>query len=205
MKRLAPFLDLLDARYLPLLFAAAPQSYTVYLWLYHGSDKSGEAHVFAILGAIGFEAIYVGAVAWAERGAGWSAARWPAVTALLFSVAVAVVHYYPTQGALAALHAGFPMVCYFFVLLMHAPATPAPQAEPAVPHPVSHRPAQLRRLVRRLVAEVRRARAHPRPTVALEVVDIAGRRINVSHLARELELDRKAVYRLLDKCAKEAA
>ena len=41
--------------------------------------------------------------------------------------------------------------------------------------------------------------------MALEVVDIAGRRINVSHLARELELDRKAVYRLLDKCAKEAA
>lgn len=114
-QRLEPFLDLLDARYLPLLFAGAPQAWTVYAWLLSGGTPWG----IALLGGIGFEFIYVGAVAWAERGAGWKAARGPAVTALAFSVAVAVAYYGANQGVLAALHAGFPLVAYFYVLMMH--------------------------------------------------------------------------------------
>lgn len=143
--RLAPFLDLLDARFLPLLFAYAPQAYTVYAWLKAG----GAPESIALLGGVGFEFISVGAIAWAERGAGWSAARGPALTSLAFSVAVAVAHYATTQGALAVLHAGFPLVAYFYTLMMHAPrraerptvtatpptvtidSTPAPVALPA--------------------------------------------------------------------------
>lgn len=116
-QRLAPFLDLLDARYLPLLFVAAPQAYTVYAWLL----SDGAPQTIAVLGAIGFESVYVGAIAWAERGAGWRAARVPAVASLLFSVAVAVAHYGPDAGALAVLHAGFPIVGYAYMVLMHQP------------------------------------------------------------------------------------
>lgn len=115
-KRIEPFLDLLDARYLPLLFAYAPQAYTVYAWQLDSGAPGG----IALLAGIGFEFISVGAIAWSERGAGWQAARWPSVTALLFSVAVAVAHYGAREGALAVLHAGFPLVAYFYTLLMHA-------------------------------------------------------------------------------------
>lgn len=123
-------------------------------------------------------------------------------------------------GAVAATLAAsalFPALLFVFLSAFVAQVgRGASQAEPAVPHPVSHRPAQVRRLVRRLVAEVRQERdsaAQLRDALRTpmllpahtETVDIAGRRINVSHLARELDLDRKAVYRLLDKCAKEAA
>lgn len=114
--RLAPFLDLLDVRYLPLLAVIAPQSYTVYAWLL----GDGAPMWVAALGGFGFESVYVGAVAWAERGTGWGAARPPAVTALLFSVAVSVAHYAPTVGALAILHAGFPIVAYAYTVTMHA-------------------------------------------------------------------------------------
>lgn len=115
-KRIEPFLDLLDARYLPLLFAYAPQAYTVYAW----QQASGAPNEIALLAGIGFEFISVGAIAWSERGAGWQAARWPSVTALAFSVAVAVAHYGGREGALAVLHAGFPLVAYFYTLLMHS-------------------------------------------------------------------------------------
>jgi hypothetical protein len=123
VQRLAPFLDLLDARYLPLLFAYAPQAHTVYAWLKVG----GAPEEIALLGGVGFEFISVGAIAWAERGAGWEQARYPAVTALVFSVAVAVAHYQPAQGALAALHAGFPLVAYAYTVMMHAPRRSTPQ------------------------------------------------------------------------------
>ncbi len=115
-QRLAPFLDLLDVRYLPLLCVVAPQAYTVYAWLL----RDGAPSWVATLGGIGYEAVYVGAVAWAERGAGWVSARPPAVTALLFSVAVAVAYYAPLVGVLAILHAGFPLVAYAYTVMMHA-------------------------------------------------------------------------------------
>ena len=118
-QRLAPFLDLLDVRYLPLLAVIAPQSWTVYAWLL----GDGAPVWVAALGGFGFEAVYVGAVAWAERGTGWSAARPPAVTALLFSVAVSVAYYAPHVGALAILHAGFPIVAYAYTVTMHAHRT----------------------------------------------------------------------------------
>lgn len=115
-RRLGPFLDLLDARYLPLLAVVAPQAWTVYAWLL----RDGAPEAIAVLGGLGYEAVYVGAVAWAERGAGWGAARPPAVAALLFSVAVAVAYYAPALGPIAILHAGFPIVAYAYTVSMHA-------------------------------------------------------------------------------------
>jgi hypothetical protein len=129
-RRVAPFLDLLDARYLPLLAVVSPQAWTVYAWLL-GDGSPGWV---AALGGLGYETVYVGAVAWAERGAGWSAARMPAVTALLFSVAVAVAYYGPRVGALAVLHAGFPLVAYAYTCMMHRPAQ---RGAPVAPPPVA--------------------------------------------------------------------
>lgn len=147
-RRLEPFLDLLDARYLPLLFAAAPQAWTVYAWLL----ASGTPEQIARMGGIGFEFIYVGSIAWAVRGAGWQAARLPAVTALVFSCAVAVAHYAVSQGYLAVLHVGWPLVAYAYTVMIHAPKRTT-TARPIGAH---------RTLVRSLVAEVRRLRASPR-------------------------------------------
>lgn len=135
-QRLAPFLDLLDARYLPLLAVIAPQSYTVYAWLL----ADGAPFWVAALGGFGYESVYVGAVAWAERGTGWRAARPPAVAALLFSVAVSVAYYAPHVGALAVLHAGFPIVAYAYTVAMHAHRAeksahlPAPDPQPSAHH-----------------------------------------------------------------------
>jgi hypothetical protein len=129
-ERLAPFLVLLEARYAPLLFAVAPQAYAVYLWLMpQPYDRTGE--FFAVMGGIGYEFIYVGAIAWAEEGK-WSFWTWAtAVIALLFSMAVAY-YVYRTQGAWAWLHAGFPLVAFGYTMNMHAPAvkTRANESDP---------------------------------------------------------------------------
>lgn len=126
-ERLAPFLVLLEARYAPLLFAVSPQSYAVYLWLFP-APYSITGEVFAVLGAIGFEFIYVGAIAWAEDGkaSGWT---WvTAAVALLFSVAVAY-YVYRSQGAWAWLHAGFPLVAFSYTMQLHKmSASTAPRA-----------------------------------------------------------------------------
>lgn len=158
-QRVGPFLALLDARYLPLLFVAAPQAYTVYAWLI----GSGAPPVVAGLGGIGFEFVYIGSIAWAERGAGWQAARGPALMALLFSVAVAVAYYGPAEGPLAALHAGFSVVGYFYMVLMHAAPAPAPQSEPQAQQHITQavqvnvaQPAPLPQTVRQFIAQ----RAH---------------------------------------------
>lgn len=135
--RLAPFLVLLEARYAPLLFAVAPQSYNVYLWLYNNSDRSLASFWFAVIGALGYESIYVGAIAWAEEGdAGWW--TWgTAGIALLFSVAVAVfVHI--EQGYWSLLHAGFPLVSFCYTMQLHSlsggsHSKHAPTAVPAAP------------------------------------------------------------------------
>ena len=115
--RLAPFLVLLEARYAPLLFAVSPQSYAVYLWLFPKPyDLTGE--VFAVLGALGFEFVYVGAIAWAEdeRASWWT---WgTAAVALVFSILVAY-YVYRAQGAWALLHAGFPLVAFFYTMQLH--------------------------------------------------------------------------------------
>lgn len=134
--RLAPFLMLLEARYAPLLFAVAPQAYAVYLWLLpHPYDGFGE--FFAVMGGIGYEFIYVGAIAWAEEER-WSFWTWgTAVIALLFSMAVAY-YVYRSQGAWAWLHAGFPLVAFGYTMNMHAPAraVKAQEVESVLPSPV---------------------------------------------------------------------
>lgn len=119
-ERLAPFLILLEARYAPLLFAVAPQAYAVYLWLFP-QPYSATGEFFAVMGGIGYEAIYVGAIAWAEEER-WSFWTWgTAVIALLFSMAVAY-YVYRSQGGWAWLHAGFPLVAFGYTMNMHAPA-----------------------------------------------------------------------------------
>jgi DNA-binding transcriptional regulator YiaG len=146
-KRFAPFLVLLEARYAPLLFAVAPQAFAVYLWLFP-KPYDGWGEIFAIIGAIGFEAVYVGAIAWAEEG---RAGLWTWLTAgaaLVFSIAVAVYVYLP-QGRWAALHAGFPIVAFCYTMQLH---------RMTATRRVRNVPAQRRALVRRLVTEVRRGR-----------------------------------------------
>jgi hypothetical protein len=118
-QRIAPLLALLDARYFPLLFAAAPQAYTVYRWLFFASDRSTEAWFFAVVGATGFEMVYVGAIAWAE---GHARSHWfwlTAFTALLFSVLVALRVYLPGEVEWAILHSGFPLTAFCYTMLIH--------------------------------------------------------------------------------------
>lgn len=126
-QRIEPFLDLLDARYLPLIAVVGPQAWTVYAWLL----ADGSPPWISIIGGLGYELVYVGAVAWNMRGAGWKAARQPAITALLFSVAVAVAYYAPRVGVLAFLHAGFPLVAYAYTRMMHSHVMPS--SEPSIP------------------------------------------------------------------------
>ncbi len=117
-ERLAPLEALLDARYFPLLFAAAPQSYVVYKWL-SLNDRTTEGWLFAIIGAMGFEAVYVGAIAWAE---GRTKSYWfwiTAVAALIFSMLVAARVYWGIETEWALLHSGFPLVAFCFTMLMH--------------------------------------------------------------------------------------
>jgi hypothetical protein len=110
---------LLEARYAPLLFAVAPQAYAVYLWLMP-TPHTITGEFFAVMGGIGYEFIYVGAIAWAEEGR-WSFWTWAtAVIALLFSMAVAY-YVYRSQGYWAWLHAGFPLVAFGYTMNMHAP------------------------------------------------------------------------------------
>jgi hypothetical protein len=135
MQRLAPLLALLEARYLPLPFAVLPQAYAVFLWLWRDSDQSTIALLFAIAGALGYELIYVGAIVWAEEGRNsiWTWAT--AVSALLFSIAVAI-YVHRGEGVLFALfgvsvdaawlHAGFPLVAFFYSLNMHSKAHQQP-------------------------------------------------------------------------------
>lgn len=118
--RLAPFLVLLEARYLPLLLVVMKQAYTVYLWLYP-TPYSIAGEVFAIVGALGYEFVYVGAVAWAEedRFTAWTWAT--ALIALIFSVFVAF-YVHQTQGSWAWLHVGFPLVGFAYTMNMYSRA-----------------------------------------------------------------------------------
>lgn len=156
--RLQAFTVLLDIRYLPLLFAAAPQSYSVFLWLWHGSDLSQAAYVFAILGALGFEFVYVGAIAWAEHQAKTNWTWITAASALVFSILVAI-YVHSSEGYWAALHAGFPFVAFCYTMAMHAASLPQPErtasADPAPPAVAVQvnvaAPAQLPQTVREFV------------------------------------------------------
>jgi hypothetical protein len=119
MGRVAPFLALLDARFLPLLLLGAPQSYNVYLWLV----LSGSSPAFAVLGAAGFESAYIGVIAWADSGTKGKQSGWmisAAIAALLFSVLVAVYVHMPSQGWWSLLHAGFPLVACLYTVAIHA-------------------------------------------------------------------------------------
>lgn len=131
---------LLTMGYLPLLLVVLPQAYAVGLWLWIGgghkaldSPAAWSVLITAVVGAAGYEAIYVGAVGWAEQGARTKWTWATAITAWLFSVAVAV-YVYRAQGAAALLHAGFPTVAFFYTVTMHQAARQrveeVPEADP---------------------------------------------------------------------------
>jgi hypothetical protein len=125
--RLAPFLALLDARFAPLLVVALPQAWVVYQWL---DNRKYEfwSNFFAVIGAIGFEAVYVGVIAWAEGRANRGWVRATSITALVFSALVAVKVYWPGWEAMgwigelsgALLHAGFPLLAYCYTMTIHS-------------------------------------------------------------------------------------
>lgn len=133
-----------DIRYLPLLFVVLPQAYAVGLWLWRSSGHAELvdfaawfALAMAIVGGAGYEAIYVGAVAWAEQNTRTVWTWITAVTALVFSVAVAV-YVYRAQGTAAWLHAGFPAVAFAYTVTMHrAAAQQRIEAVSAAPDPTT--------------------------------------------------------------------
>lgn len=140
-QRFAPFLVLLEARYAPLLFAVAPQAYAVYLWLFP-QPYDGWGELFAVMGAIGYEFVYVGAIAWAEEGRS-SVWTWATATvALLFSVVVAY-YVYRAQGAWAWLHAGFPLVAFTYTLNMYS-KRPVERSHQAAQEPLEALPERSR-------------------------------------------------------------
>ena len=216
-RRLGPFLDLLDARYAPLLFVATPQSFTVYAWLL----ADGAPGWVAVMGGVGFEFVYVGAIAWAERGAGWPAARVPAITALVFSVSVAVAHYAVRSGALAVLHIGFPLVGYAYMRMMHAPTGPRPEALAATLDQRAAELAQARSMITELEREAARVpdllaqrdaelvqvqadvdhwqgiAARPALTADHETVQIGERRYSTRDAAEALDIPRSTLVRKL--------
>lgn len=159
---------LFTIHYLPLLLVALPQAYAVGLWLWLGagyaelnSTAAWSALVMAIIGAAGYEAIYVGAIGWAEQSA---ATRWTwatAITAWLFSVAVAV-YVYRDQGAAALLHAGFPTVAFFYTVTMHHAALRRPSVVEVDPT------TQLATAVTTLVGEVKLLATRPALTDAAQ-------------------------------------
>jgi hypothetical protein len=119
LKRIKPFLDLLDAKYLPLLFIASPQAYVVYRWLLEGSLQTSADFIFAVLGSIGFEAVYVSAVVWAsERPNRW--VWFTSVSALLFSSGIALRVYWQQDAWWSLLHLGYPVISYFYSLTVHS-------------------------------------------------------------------------------------
>jgi len=141
-KRLGPFLALLDARFAPLLVVALPQAWVVYQWL-DNQKYEFFSNLFAVIGAIGFEAVYVGVIAWAEGRADTRWVRITSVTALVFSALVAVKVYFPTwdnstwQGQLAGalLHAGFPLLACCYTMTIHSAIATPEQPKPARPAP----------------------------------------------------------------------
>lgn len=123
-ERLSSLLVLLDTRYLPLLLLAAPQSYAVFQWLWENSDQSLSAWIVAGLGAAAFEFSYIGSVAWAENSETNDKQRlWiyaTALSALGFSILVAIRVYWATEGWWALLHAGFPLVNCIYTVTIHS-------------------------------------------------------------------------------------
>ena len=188
-QRLAPLLALLDAKYFPLLFAVAPQSYAVYLWLWRESDGTNAAFWFAVMGAIGYEFIYVGAIAWAEHG---EATRWTWVTAgvaLVFSIFVAV-YVYIDQGYWSALHAGFPLVAFCYTITMHVSGARAKKIAhdaTALAH-WQDEAAQSSKQAAHLANEVARLRselAHAAPLAAQSSEEVARLRSELARLEQE--------------------
>jgi hypothetical protein len=192
-QRIAPFVALLDAKYMPLLFAVAPQAYSVYLWLFPKPyDVYGES--FAVMGALGFEWVYVGAIAWAEEG---KSSKWTwvtAIAALIFSVLVAY-HVHEAEGAWAWLHAGFPIVAFAYTINMYLATKPQPKETPTEQVTVSPDPVWV------YDTTVTTPQPESQPTGKLAGVDVAAvlekHGGNKTKAANELRVSAAAIYKWL--------
>jgi hypothetical protein len=75
--------------------------------------------MFAVLGSIGFEAVYVSVVIWSsERPNKW--VWFTSVAALLFSSGIALRVYWQQDGWWSLLHLGYPVISYFYSLTVHS-------------------------------------------------------------------------------------
>lgn len=124
-----------EPHYAPLWLVILPQAFAVFLWLLVDGMRWLEEHsyrdniylqvavvVFAMIGAMGYESVYVGSIAWAERGSNNRYVFFTAGSSLLFSVLVAF-HVYEFRGAWSLLHAGFPFVGFWYSIAMHTATT----------------------------------------------------------------------------------
>jgi hypothetical protein len=138
-QRLEPFLVLLEARYLPLMFLALPQAYAVSIWLNDSNAGKWGAIVFSVIGAMAFEGSYVGAIAWSERQSNRFWFWVTALAALAFSVLVSV-KVYQAEGWWSLLHAGFPAVAFGYTMLMHYSQPKEVSQETIAPPPAAQQP-----------------------------------------------------------------
>jgi len=134
-----------EPHYAPLWLVILPQAFAVFLWLLvdgldwlkqHGFAENTALIVavvfFAMIGALGYESVYVGAIAWAERGSNNRYVYGTAASSLLFSVLVAF-HVYEFRGPWSLLHAGFPFVGFWYSIAMHTATRPGAVVADAAP------------------------------------------------------------------------
>lgn len=123
-----PFKELGNARYLPLLLFALPQSYVVGLWLYFGKrgavvDFDPLRLIFSLIGAAAFEFGSVGSIAWSQRGGDVWRSYVVAAASTIFSSLIALYWYGafdPTGNFGSYLHVGFPLLSVAYTALMHS-------------------------------------------------------------------------------------
>jgi len=123
-RRLLPFLDLLDARYMPLAVAALPQAHAVYTWMLNSYKvQSLDSQLISIVGGSAFEMVYIGAIAWSSNVVKTKTSnRWYALTAisaLLFSMVIAGYTFFDFNGVWALLHVGLPLIAFCYTMYIH--------------------------------------------------------------------------------------
>jgi hypothetical protein len=135
-KRVSPIKTLLNIKYFPLLVAGAQQCYVVGQWLMQGAADGNKDWmklvldiIFSIVGALGLEGFYIGAIAWGTGGIFETKGQrfwngfwfWMvSLVALVGSSLVAFHLYYPKQQEWAFLHSMFPLGCFFYTMLIHS-------------------------------------------------------------------------------------
>lgn len=146
----------LQPHYAPQWLLVMPQAYNVFLWLYVGHMQWMDANgiteapdrwvflilgiIFAVIGGMGYESAYIGAIAWSEQKHGNIMVVVTATAALICAVLIAY-HVHAHQGGWAWLHAGFPFVSFCYTLAMHS-TLDVPQLVARLVQQVRDRPVQ---------------------------------------------------------------